>query len=265
MTSSRFRGKGPEVAKTAGQTDGRQRPGVYRPAVMIRWPARRSLLSIGPVPTAVLLALGSIPLVAWSLQLVPPAWVLANEGWVTAPIEWRPMGWAAAIILAACAALPAALLAGYAGGLIWRLNRTAGLFTTLTLAWLTGIVMLPIAASVLDIPLRTGISCFFGCEANLRDDQPQSGAIAYAQLVLGSIPFLPGLLVPGVVLVIARRLRSLAFAFVGVVLAHGLVHVWAITQPTSGALIPYLCLVVGLAVWAYWLQLREAALAYVAA
>lgn len=231
---------------------------------MVRFPSRSDLLLIGPVATAVLLALASILPVAWSLQLVPPASVLANEGFVTPPIEWRPMGWAGAIAMTACAILPAALFAGYAGGLIWRLNRTAGVFTALTLAWLTGIVMLPIAASVLDIPLRTGIACFFSCEANLRDDQPSSGAIAYAELVLGSLPFLPGLFVPAIVLYIGRRLRSLAFAFVGVVLAHGLAHVWAITQLVSGALIPYLCLVAGLAVWAYWLQLREAAAAYVA-
>lgn len=219
----------------------------------------RAFATVGPVATAVLLAIASVVPVAWSLQLMPPAAVLANEGFVTPAIDWRPMGWAAAATLAACAVIPAALFGGYAGGLIWKLNRAGGALVALALAWVTGIIILPIAANVLDVPLRTGISCLMSCAANLTSDEPSSGALGYAQLVMGSLIALPAQVISAMFLVLGRRLRSLAFSFVGVVLAHALAHAWAIAQVWSGALVPYVSLVLGVAAWTYWLQLRDEA------
>ena len=80
-----------------------------------------------------------------------------------------------------------------------------GVFVPVTVAWMLGILLLPIAAGVLGIPLRSGIVCLFGCTAYLRDDQPLSGVLAYGQLVVASVVTGPALAVPAVLFWFFRR------------------------------------------------------------
>ena len=153
---------------------------------------------VGPVAVALVLALFSVGPVAWSLLVEPSASVLAHEGYVTEPIDWRPLAPFEAVALATVVIVPVALVAGWLGGLVWRRHAMVGVLVAITLAWALAIVLLPIAANLLGLPLRTGIFCLFGCEANLRDDQPLSGVIAYGQLVFTVVLVGPAHARPGV-------------------------------------------------------------------
>jgi hypothetical protein len=212
------------------------------------------LPEVGPVTAALVLALCSVIPVAWSLLVEPSASVLANEGYVTEPIDWRPLSPFEAFALATVVIVPVALVVGWLGGLVWRRHAMVGVLVTITLAWALGIVLLPIAANLLGLPLRTGIFCMFGCEANLRDDQPLSGVIAYAQLVFTVVLIAYALLIPAFVFWLGGKIGWYIVPVLAVIGGHAVVHWLAILSPTAGAQVPYACLAIGVVLWALWMQ-----------
>jgi hypothetical protein len=162
-----------------------------------------------------------------------------------------------AVVLAVVVIVPAAIAGGFVGGWIRRGFPLLGAFLALTVAWMTGIVLLPLTADLLDIPLRTAISCVMDCQANLRSDEPLGGAAAYARSIVNSVIFLPLTAVPIAFLVLAKRWdtgQSLIPVFFAV-LTHAGLHAAALSS--GGALIPYLCLAVGVMIWAVWLRSRD--------
>ena len=96
-------------------------------------------------------------------------------------------------------------------------------------------MLLPIVANLLGLPLRTGIFCLFGCEANLRDDQPLSGAIAYGQLVFTVVLVAYALLIPAFVFWLGGKIGWYIVPVLAVIGGHAVVHWLAILSPTSGA------------------------------
>jgi hypothetical protein len=217
---------------------------------------RTAVASLGPVRSAVVLALVSAVPVAWSLEMSPPAWMLLNEGFVAGPIDWRPAGPVAALVLAAFTVIPAALLSSWIGGRVGRRHQTWGLAVTLWTAWATGVVVLPVAAAALGVHLRTGIACAMGCEANLRDDVFLSGVAAYGMLVVVSTSLFVFLVIPLGLLVLARATGQFTLAVAGVISLHAVLHLWILTSVSHGGFIPYLSLLVGFTVWCYWMRPR---------
>jgi len=222
------------------------------------------------VAAAVVLAALSAPLVAWSFLLRPPDWVLRNEGWAQGAIDWRPVAVEGAVALALSGAVPSAVVAGLAGSVVWRWRRFAGAAVALATGWATGIVMLPVAASVLGVHLRTGIVCAMGCEALLRDDRPFGGVSAYAIFLAGTLAFQWSVVAPVLVgLVVLRVLLDwvrgrpalrprppLIVWVVAFAVAHGIALVWVVLV-TPAAVVPYLLLSAGVVVWASWMDRRE--------
>ena len=91
------------------------------------------LPEVGPrVTAALLLALCSIGPVAWSLLVEQSAATLANERYVTEPIDWRPLAPFEALALATVVIVPVALVVGWLGGLVWRRHAMVGVLVTIT-------------------------------------------------------------------------------------------------------------------------------------
>jgi hypothetical protein len=219
---------------------------------------------------AVVLALFSAVPVAWSFLVRPPDSVLRNAGYVQGPIDWQPMAPLAAFALALAVVIPAAVVGGMAGGLVWRWRRFAGSSVALATAWATGILILPIAAAVLGLHLRTGIVCLAGCDTLLRDDHPFGGPYAYANFLAGTFAFVWSLVLPVLVFLVVVRVlfdwargRPAARPSLPLILlvgafavAHGIAVLW-FAGITSGGLVPYVVLSVGVIAWAAWMDDRD--------
>jgi hypothetical protein len=238
------------------------------------------------VAAAVLLASISIIPVALSLQLTPPAELLANVHWAKPPIDWRPMRAIEAVALTTIVVLVGALIGGAIGGFVWRSGRIWGGVAALASAWAASIVVMPLSAAALGIPLRTGIICIFGCEALLRDDQPFGGPVAYVEFLIGTAILAWPLIVLSVIVVVvvtiaavlgrhsadggqvvtvapagaARGIRSRAavlLALAGFALVHGAGLALTAASGQTGV-IPYVCLSFGVLAWAAWMDHRSA-------
>ena len=221
-----------------------------------------------PVAMALGLAAISVVPVALSFNLQPGS-AIANEGFVSPAIDWRPLDLVPSLALAAVACLLAALVGGVIGAYAWSRRPMLAGPAALAGAWAAGVISLPLVAAGLGLHLRTGIVCFMGCEAYLRDDQPLGGFAGYVMFVLGSAFVIwPVVLVAGAVIAVAtilsasrvpdsstprpplRRPRVLVLlaAFAAFALIHGAgVGVGAISLQTG--LIPYLSLSAGTAIW----------------
>lgn len=214
------------------------------------------------------LAVCSVAPVAWSLLAQPPEGVLRNSGFVQGPIDWEPMSVIDAIELALAAVISSAIIGGLLGGLVWQWRRFAGAAAALASAWATGIVALPLLASLLGIHLRTGIVCITGCESLLRDDQPFAGPIAYLEFLAGTFFFLASLFVPAMLLLVAvtvlpawlrgrpavRPRPRLIPSVVIFAVAYGMGTLWTGGSGFPAGLIPYLSLSIGVVAWTIWMR-----------
>ena len=202
------------------------------------------------------LALVSVPAVAWSLQVPIEPWVLDELDPSNPPVTYRRMGFDQAVLLALAAVVPAALVGGFLGGRLRRHFPVAGVVLALSLAWLTGVILLPLAANLLDVPFISGVHCISSCSIHLRDDQPLGGALAYATSLGGALFFVPIWLVPLIFFILAVRWNmgnSVVPIFFAILLHAGL-HSTAIV---GGGAIPYLCLAVGVLFWSLILRARD--------
>ena len=205
--------------------------------------------AIEPVLLAVLLALASVVPVAWSLQAGPSRFIIEEVG-------WHPLGTGQVVLLALGAVLPAGILGGLAGALVWPRRRTIAPVVALGVAWATGIVALPIVAARFDIPLRTGVACIDACTPRLTDVEPLGGLGAYAETVM-TWPFtLPYLVVPLVLLLLARRLRWSVLWIVTWLILHATLHLYTILGGATPVI--YGSLMLGVILWTAWLWARDA-------
>jgi hypothetical protein len=215
------------------------------------------------VGVAVALALVSVVPVAWSfLQAPNDVERLANEGYITPPVDWQPLPPHEALVLALAAVIPAALVGGTAGGLAWRWRRLAGAAVALLTAWPVAIVVLPLAAAVLGIHLRSGISCFTGCDALLRDDEPLGGPYAFLNYAMLFVLFIPSAIVPGVIAVVVSKFLADWAVRPTIVLVVSLLVLAAVygfpaAASGPGAVIPYVVLVVGVVIWTIWMDRHD--------
>jgi hypothetical protein len=245
----------------------------------------RSISIRSGVLAAVALAALSIVPVALSLDMPPSADRLANRGFASGPIDWRPIGSSDAVLLSTLVVLIASLIGGTVGTLIWRKSRPAGGVSALASAWATAIVAMPPAAAALGIHLRTGIVCIMGCEALLRDDQPLGGITAYTEFLMGTAIVVSPIIALGAIAAVvwaaaSVRRRSLAeeaddamrtdaspprprrrrLVLGSMILGFAVVHGAGIGLTASSdqtGLIPYLCLTAGAIAWALWLDHRS--------
>lgn len=195
---------------------------------------------------AVLLALASVVPVALVLQTGLPQSVIQSVG-------WHPLGTGQVLALALGAVIPAAVLGGAVGGLVWMRRPVLAPAAALTTAWFTGIVALPVVATWLEIPLRAGLECFLDCSARLRDGDPAGGLSAYAESLLG-LPFTIYLLiVPGVLFLAARYSRRPVLWVAAWLSLHVALHPFSI----AGAVPIYAMLLIGVVLWSAWLWARD--------
>lgn len=205
---------------------------------------------------ALALALLSVGPVAWSLHDPLAAWKLDSLEPSMQPLQYRAMGVDQAVLLALATVVPAALVGGFMGGRLRRGFPVAGAFLALSMAWLTGVSLLPFLASALEIPLANGVACFMSCSVHLRDSQPLGGPLAYVTSVGTSLFFVWFWLVPLIFLILAVRWNtgdSLVPIFFAVLFHAGL-HTTAII---AGGAIPYICLAVGVFMWSFILRQRD--------
>lgn len=221
----------------------------------------------GAIRGAVLLAVVSVPLVAWSFNLSPAQAALSNSGSAQGPIDWSPMPPMAALALAVAVVMPSAAVGGLLGGVVWRWRRFAGAAIALATAWAMAIVTLPVAAAALGVHLRTGIVCVFECETLLRDDRPFGGLLGYAYFLLGTFGFAWSAVMPLLILLIliwvlaawvrgrpaARPQPPLIASVVAFAVAHGIALIGTATA-SPGVLVPYLSLSAGVVAWAVWME-----------
>jgi hypothetical protein len=228
---------------------------------------------------AVMLALLSIAPVAASFNLAPPADLIANKRFASPPIDWQPIDIVHALVLAMVAVLVAALVGGIAGGFTWRRSPIWAGIVALATAWAAALGVLPVVAAVVGIHLRTGIVCIFGCEALLREDQPFGGLAAYAEFILGTAALtwpVIGLAAIGIVIMTIMSVRrrsgptgpatspSVPITRLRLVVplgAFAVIHgagIAALSSSRQTGLIPYVCLSIGVVIWAAWLHRSSA-------
>lgn len=196
---------------------------------------------------AVLFALASAAPVAWVLQEGPSQMEIQSVG-------WHPLGTGQALALALGAVLPAGVLGGAAGGLVWARRPVLAPVTALTVAWFVGIVALPVVATGLDIPLRAGVTCLMVCTAHLRDGDPLGGFGAYGESLVGAAFAFYLLAVPVVLFVVAYRLRHPVIWVAAWVSLHAAINAFSIAW--AGPI--YGVLLIGVLLWSAWLWARDA-------
>lgn len=147
-----------------------------------------------------MLAVASAVPVAWVLQAGPSQTVIESVG-------WHPLGTGQALALALGAVIPAVILGGIAGRLVWTRRLAIAPVTALAIAWFVGIVALPVVATTLDIPLQAGITCLDACVAELRDGNPFGGMAVYAESLVAAAFAFYLLAVPFALFLVARRAR----------------------------------------------------------
>ncbi|MEO5884584.1 MAG: hypothetical protein ABIQ58_03610 [Candidatus Limnocylindrales bacterium] len=150
--------------------------------------------------------------------------------------------------------IPAAVLGGAVGGLVWLRRPVLAPVMALTVAWFVGIVALPVVATWLDIPLRAGFACFLGCTAELRDGHPVGGVTAYAESLVGIPLTIYLLIVPGALFLVARRIRQPAVWVAAWLSLHAAIHPFSI----AGVAPIYVVLLAGVVLWSAWLWARDA-------
>ena len=202
---------------------------------------------IESVLLAILFAVASVAPVALALQTGPDQMVIESVG-------WHPLGTGQALAIALGAVIPAAVLAGAIGGLLWVRRPVLAPVAAVTVAWFVGIVALPVVATWLDVPLRAGIDCFLPCTAQLRDGQPGGGVTAYAKLPVGIPLTIYLLIVPVVLFLVAHRTRQPAVWVAAWLSLHAAIHPFSI----AGAASIYAVLLVGVVLWSAWLWARDA-------
>jgi hypothetical protein len=198
---------------------------------------------------AILLALASVAPVALVLQVGPDQMVIES-------VDWHPLGTNQALALALGAVIPAAVLGGAVGGLVWMRRPVLAPVTALTVAWFSGIVALPVVATALDIPLRVGVTCLDACIAKLRDGNPLGGVTAYAESLVAAPFAFYFLAVPIVLFVVAHRLRLAAIWAAAWLSLHAAINTFSVAQ--AGRI--YGLLLVGVVLWSAWLWARDARL-----
>jgi hypothetical protein len=200
-----------------------------------------------PVALAVSLALISVVPVAWALQTGLDRSTIEMVG-------WHPLGTEQALVLAFGSVIPASLLGGAVGGPVWTRRPTIAPFVALSVAWVVGIVALPLVAAAFEIPLRAGIVCADGCRPSLSNLDPLGGLPAYGEAVIVSLVAFPFLAIAAALLVLARRFRHPALWIVAWLSAHAALHYW--TLGLGGGPI-YAMLMLGVVLWTGWLWARD--------
>lgn len=202
----------------------------------------------GPVITAVVLGLISIPVVAVSVFAQPPADDYMSTG-------WRPMETGSALLLAACAVIPASIAGGRLGGQFAHTRPATAVLLALASSWPIAIGLLPLAANVLGIRMVAAIVCIDACTAELTSIDPFSGAAAYVTSVIvggsiGGVGLIAGF--AGAVGWWLTRRRRASGRIRDVVVVYAGLHFWTVLY---GA-VPFVCLVAGTLAWITWLRWR---------
>ena len=153
-------------------------------------------------------------------------------------------------MLALAAVISAALVGGALGGLVRLRWPVLGAFVAVWISWAIGIVVLPVAATLMGVTLRAAVVCVDSCSASLRGGDPASGIVAYQTVLVFSRFFvLPALV--GSLLAIAAAIAGFRHALIAgvvlAVLAQGAVHFWSLWL--GGGLPAWLCLAVGVVIW----------------
>ena len=208
----------------------------------------------GPVTIALWFGVLSIIPSALSLVALPTWWLRDNppyriDGGPLATVDLGP-----ALLVSAVVILPTAVIVGWLAGRVWQRWRLVGVLVALVGAWALGVSLTPLVAAALGIPLTTGLFCFMGCEAYLRSDMPLSGVRGYLISAFVVVLIVYALLIPLIAFVAARRAGAFDAQVLAIVAAHSLVFWVALIQVSTGALIPYACLAIGVIAWSRWMR-----------
>lgn len=204
----------------------------------------------GPVATALAFGLVSIPAVVVSVFAPPDAHAVAA-------VDWRPVDPAMAILLATSAVVPASIVGGWLGGMLVRTRPATGVLVALACSWPLGIILLPIAAAALAVPMQAAVVCIDACTAELTYRDAASGLEAYVTAVFVTAGIGGFGVIPAAIAWIGwRRTRGSGVVprVVATVIAYAAFHFWTVL---TGA-VPFLCLSLGVVGWSSWLRWRDA-------
>ena len=211
---------------------------------------------MAPGPVSIAVRFGALAIVpsAVSLVVFPTWWLRENEpyridGGPLATVDPGP-----ALILSALVILPVAAVVGWVAGRVWRRWRLVAVAVALAGGWAAGVALTPLVAAALGIPLTTGLFCFMGCEAYVRSDVPLSGVRAYLIAALPVVLIGFGLVAPLALLILTWRAGVFVWSALTVIAAHSLVFWAALLQISTGALVPYTCLAIGVIAWSRWMR-----------
>lgn len=171
-----------------------RRISLYRPQIQAAPQPRSSLFDLlVPTSLAVVLAMVSLPLIAWSLDAADYS-TPVGYGITPAPLGMMDVSrWSAAF----GAVLAAAVVAGTLGGPLTRKNAPLGALVTVALAWLVGVAALPLLPLLLHANLGGNLGfarvCLDTCAPQIWSRDPGDGVrvlpFAWLGPLVAPVPF----------------------------------------------------------------------------
>lgn len=160
-----------------------------------------------------------------------------------------------AILLAAWAVLPAAIVGGWLGGMLVLTRPAASVLVAIASAWPLAIALLPIGAAALAVPMQTAVVCIDACTVELTYRNAASGLEAYitsmvAGMGIGGFGVIPAA-IAGIGWWTTRRSGPTP-RIIATVVSYAAFHFWSVLYGT----LPFLCLSVGAVAWSRWLRWR---------
>lgn len=195
----------------------------------------------GSVRLALVLAVPTLPVVAWALANPKISDPFFNP---TPPMR-------VVLPIAVAAVLAAAIAGGFVGGRLAH-RPTLSVFAAMAVAWFAGMLSLSLVPALLGMNYVGAVFCIDGCQPLVTAEKPISGGIAFASGVGMSTVLIAPPLVAIALVAFSRRLARrgrLVAASVLVVAAQAAAQFMTFVGGGVPAVVVFLCLGAGIVAW----------------